>query len=139
MKDEQSDPYAQCIVFFGIAGIFALFFSFIHGGFHYQITVDQLLLFLPLALCTTVGPVLLFKSFQLIDASENAILQSSQKLWTVLGAFIFLHELFSSKKLSGTMITIIGIAFAFWNKKKFILNRGVLFVLMATIFYKESR
>jgi len=135
MKDEQSDPYAQSIVFFGIAGIFALAFSFFHGGFHYQITVNQLLLFLPLAFCTTVGPVLLFKSFQLIDASENAILQSSQKLWTVLGAFLFLNELFSSKKLLGTIITIIGIALALWNKKRFILNKGVLFVLMATIFY----
>jgi hypothetical protein len=40
MRDEQSDPYAQSIVFFGIAGIFALFFSFFHGGFHYQITVN---------------------------------------------------------------------------------------------------
>ena len=138
MKDEQSDPYAQSIVFFSIAGVFALVFSFFHGGFQYQITANQFLLFLPLALCTTVGPVLLFKSFQLIDASENAILQSSQKLWTVLGAFLFLHELFSSKKLIGTIITIIGIAIALWNKRRVILNKGVLLVFMATLFYSGA-
>jgi drug/metabolite transporter (DMT)-like permease len=95
MKDDQSDPYAQSVVFFGLGGTFALLFSLFDGGFQYQITKSQLLLFLPLTVCATVGPVLLFKAYQRIDASEIAILQSSQKLWAVMGAFLFLQEPFS--------------------------------------------
>ena len=78
MKDEQSDPYAQSVVFFGLGGTLALLFSLVHGGFQWQITSRHLLLFLPLTVCATVGPVLLFKAYQRIDASEIAILQTSQ-------------------------------------------------------------
>lgn len=135
MKDDKSDPYAQSIVFFGLAGTFALIFSFFHGGFQYQLTPDQFLLFIPLTLCATIGPVLLFRAFQLLDASENTILQSSQKLWMVFGAFIFLKEPFSFQKIIGTAVIILGITIALWKKKKFKINNGVFLVLLATLFY----
>ena len=86
MRDANSDPYAQSVVFFCLGGTCALLFSPFHGGFQYQISSRHLLLFLPLTVCATVGPVLLFKAYQRVDASEIAILQSSQKLWAVLGA-----------------------------------------------------
>lgn len=138
MKDEQSDPYAQSIVFFGLAGTLAFIFSILHGGFQYHLTFNQFLLFIPLAVCTTIGPVLLFKSFQLIDASENAVIQSSQKLWTVLGAFIFLHEVFSINKVVGTLVIISGIIIAIWENKKLKLNKGVILVLIASLFYASA-
>jgi drug/metabolite transporter (DMT)-like permease len=135
MKDAQSDPYAQSIVFFGLGGTFALLFSLIHGGFQYQITSNQLFLFLPLTICATVGPVLLFKAFQRIEASEISILQSSQKLWAVLGAFLLLQEPFSVNKILGTFIIVLGIAITLWRRTKFQVNKGVAFVLIATLFY----
>lgn len=135
MKDAESDPYAQSVVFFGLGGTFALLFSFIHGGFQYQITPSQLLLFLPLTVCATVGPVLLFKAYQRIEASEITILQSSQKLWAVLGAFVFLQEPFSVNKTLGTLVIVVGIAITLWRRKKFSLNEGVALVLVATLFY----
>jgi drug/metabolite transporter (DMT)-like permease len=135
MKDAQSDPYAQSIVFFGLGGTFALLFSLIHGGFQYQITSNQLFLFLPLTICATVGPVLLFKAFQRIEASEISILQSSQKFWAVLGAFLLLQEPFSVNKILGTFIIVLGIAITLWRRTKFQVNEGVAFVLIATLFY----
>lgn len=138
MKDSKSDPYVQTVVFYGLGGIIALLLAFMHNGFQYWMIFDKPLLFIPLATTATAGPVFLFKSFQLIDASENAILQSSQKLWTVLGAFIFLGEAFSINKILGTIVTIIGIAIALWRKKKFQLNIGVAFVIIATFFYASA-
>lgn len=135
MKDDESDPYAQSVVFFGLGGTFALFFSLIHGGFQYQITSDQLLWFLPLTACATVGPILLFKAYQRIEASEISILQSSQKLWAVLGAFLLLGEPFSMNKVLGTLVIIAGIAITFWRRRKFQVNEGVVLVLLATLFY----
>jgi len=135
MKDDQSDPYAQSVVFFGLGGTLALLFSLFHGGFQVQITSRQLLLFLPLTVCATVGPVLLFKAYQRIDASEISILQSSQKLWAVAGAFLFLQEPFSVKKTLGTLVIVVGIAITLWRGKKFQVNAGVALVLVATLFY----
>jgi drug/metabolite transporter (DMT)-like permease len=135
MKDEQSDPYAQSMVFFGLGGTFALIFSLFYGGFQYKITPTQLLLFVPLTVCATVGPVLLFKGYQILEASEVSILQSSQKLWAVLGAFLLLQEPFSLKKILGTLVIVIGIALSLWRGKKFQVNAGVALILLATLFY----
>jgi len=135
MKDDKSDPYAQSVVFFGLGGTFALLFALLHGGFQVQFTANQLLWFLPLTLCATMGPVLLFKAYQRIDASEIAVLQSSQKLWAVMGAFVFLQELFSVKKILGTLVIVAGIAITQWKGKKFQVNAGAILVLIATLFY----
>lgn len=135
MKDARSDPYAQSIVFFGLGGTLALLFSVLHGGFQYRITLNQLLLFVPLTVCATVGPVLLFRSYQRLDASEIAILQSSQKVWAVLGAFVLLQEPFAGNKLLGTLVIVAGIAIMLWRRRQFQFNEGVALVLAATLFY----
>lgn len=135
MKDAEADPYAQSVVFFGLGGTFALFFSLLHGGFQYHITFSQLLWFLPLTICATIGPVLLFRAYQRIEASEIAILQSSQKLWAVAGAFLLLQEPFSVNKMLGTLVIVFGIAITFWRGSKFQVNEGVVLVLVATFFY----
>lgn len=135
MKDHESDPYAQSVVFFGIGGTFALLFSLLHGGFQYQMSPSQLLLFSPLTICATVGPVLLFKAYQRIDASEISILQSSQKLWAVFGAFLVLQEPFSVSRTLGTLVIVAGIAISLWRGTKFQVNEGVALVLVATFFY----
>jgi drug/metabolite transporter (DMT)-like permease len=135
MKDDQSDPYAQSVVFFGLGGTMALIISLLRGGFQYRITADQLLLFVPLTACATVGPVLLFKAYQRLEASEIAILQSSQKLWAVLGAFLLLGEPFSVNKVLGTVVIVIGIGITLWRGTRFQMNEGVALVLAATLFY----
>jgi drug/metabolite transporter (DMT)-like permease len=135
MKDDQSDPYAQSVVFFGLGGTMALLFTLFHNGFQYQVTLNQLLLFVPLTLCATVGPVLLFKSYQRLDASEIAVLQSSQKIWSVLGAFVLLQEPFAMDKVVGTLVIVAGIAITRWRRGQFQLNVGVALVFAATLFY----
>lgn len=135
MKDDESDPYAQSIVFFGLGGTLALLFSLVHGGFQYQIPSSQFLLFVPLTVCATVGPVLLFKSYQRLDASEIAVLQSSQKVWAVLGAFALLQEPFAINKLLGTLVIVAGMAITRWKRGQFRVNEGVALVLAATLFY----
>ena len=131
MKEEDSDPYAQTIAFYGVVGLFALIFAVLRGGFHYQISVDLLLYFILITIFAALTSVLGFRAIQLIEASESSILISSSRLWVVLGAFIFLQEAFSMQKLIGTVVILVGITIAQWKKQKFVLNEGVIFALLA--------
>ncbi len=103
MKDLKSDPYAQTVAFYGLVGVFAFIIAVFRGGFHYQISIEQLPYFILLTVFATIAPVLAFKALKLIEASENSILLSSQRLWIVIGAFIFLAEGFSINKLIGSL------------------------------------
>ncbi len=135
MKNVNSDPYAQTIAFNGGVGILALIIVFIRGNFQYKISLDQAPYFLIAAIFLAVGTVFSFKSIKLLEASESSIFGATQKLWTVLGAFILLGEAFSQKKILGTVIIIIGIAVAQWRKKKFVVNKGVVYALLTAICY----
>lgn len=135
MRDTKSDPYAQTIAFYGLGGIFLFLLAIFRGGFHYQILGEQLPYFVLLIIFATAAPVLSFKAIQRIEASENSILIASQKLWIVIGAFIFLQESFSVNRLLGMMIILAGITIVQWKKGKFVLNKGVVFALLAAFSY----
>lgn len=138
MKEDSSDPFAQTIMFYGLGGIFALALSLLHGGFHYQISLAQLPYFAALAVFATVAPVLGFKALKSIESSESSILSSSQRVWALLGAFIFLHESFATNKVLGTTIILVGILVSQWRKTKFVLNSGVAYALLSAFFYAAT-
>jgi len=135
MKEESSDPFAQTIMFYGIGGIFAFVMTFFRGGFHYQISASQLPYFLLMTIFATAAPVLGFKALKLIESSENSILSSSQRIWALFGAFIFLQEKFSMQKIIGTLIILAGIMLAQWKKTRFIFNKGAMYAILAAVFY----
>src|SRR3989339_241253 len=135
MKEENSDPIAQTIAFYGLGGIFALMVTFFRGGFHYQLTLSQIPLFILLALFGTLAPVLGFKAFKLIGASENSILSSTTRLWVLLGAFYFLREPFSLQKIIGTFLILCGVIIAQYKAGKFVMNKGIVYSLGASVAY----
>ncbi len=135
MRDIKSDPYTQTIIFYGLGGIFILLLSLLNGGVNLSFRAEQLPYIVLLTIFATSAPVLAFKSLKLIQASESSILLSSQRLWIVIGAFLFLREDFSYSKLFGVIIVIIGITIAQWKNKKFVINQGVIFALLAAVAY----
>ena len=135
MKEENSDPIAQTLAFYGLGGIFALFVTLFRGGFQYQIPLSQIPLFALFTIFSTAAPVLGFKALQLIGASENSIIGASTRLWVVFGAFIFLHEPFSLHKVIGTIVILLGIVISQWKKEKLIINKGAILALLAALGY----
>lgn len=135
MREEQSDPYAQTIAFYGLVGIITWILTFFQGGFHYLIPFHLLPYFLPLMICSTLASVLVFTAMKRIDGSEVSILIATQRLWIVIAAVFFLAEPFSSRKLLGTIIILSGIAIALWKKKRFVINSAVGLVLVAAMLY----
>ena len=135
MRDEKSDPYAQFVMFYGLGGLFSFIITMFRGGFHYQLSLSQLPYFFLLTIFATAAPVLAFKAAKIIEASESNILLSSQRLWLVIGAFLFLGEAFSLKKLLGTVIVLAGVSIAQWRRNRFVINRGVIYLLLAALCY----
>lgn len=138
MRDRASDPYTQTIVMYGLAGIGSLMLSLYLGRFHYQVTTNQFLLFIPLACFISGGSVLLFKGLQTLGASESSILKSVQNLWVVIGAFILLGEPFSMMKVAGTIVIMLGICVALWKRNQLTFGRGSLLVIISTLLYSSS-
>lgn len=135
MKDEKSDPFAQTLMFYGLGGIFSFIVAQFRGGFQPQIATSQLPLFALLTIFGTAAPILTFKAAKKLEASESSIILSSQRLWIVFGAFIFLNESFSIQKLLGTIIIILGITFAQWKKRKFVINNAFFLLVIAALCY----
>jgi drug/metabolite transporter (DMT)-like permease len=135
MRDTQSDPYAQTFVYYGFGGFLAVMFSVVLGDFHYAISLHQLPLFVFVMIGGVLAPICKFKAVKHLEASESSILLSSQNLWEVLLAFLALRETFSTQRLIGTIIVLLGIAIAQWRKKQFVFNGAVIFALIAAIIY----
>jgi drug/metabolite transporter (DMT)-like permease len=135
MKHVDSDAYAQTIAFLGITGIITLLISLASGGFHPAIPLTLLPLFSVLIILEIFAPYLAFIAFKHLFASEASIIMSSQRLWTVFIAFLFLREAFSVSKIAGTLLIIIGIGCALWKKEKIEINKGIGYAIGGALIY----
>ncbi len=136
MRQEDSDPRAQTIVFLTISGVFALVIALIKG---FQLPTLLLLPnFIIMIFLLTLAPLLVFRALQLIGASEVAIFLSPQWLWVVLGSFIFLGEEATLFKILGTIIILSGVLLISWRKRRFEIRKGEVFVLLAGLLYGLS-
>lgn len=137
MKEKDSDPIAQTIVFLGLGGIFSSAIAVIRG---FNIPPLPLLLpnFILMIILLTIAPLLTFRAFQLMSAADVGILLSSQRLWTVLGSFLFLGEVLTMSKIFGTLLILSGIAVISWKKHKIKIDKGGLFAILAAFLYGLS-
>jgi len=138
MKDESSDAYAQAVTFTGLSSVFFLIVLSFRGGFQSSLSWNQLLLFLLAAFLSSGGMVFTFKGFKSIGASEHTVLLTSTQVWVILGAILFLRENLTITKLIGAVAILFGVVLAEWRKQTFILNKGVIYVLLAAFFFAAS-
>lgn len=137
MKSDLSDPKAQTVVFAGLTGIFAFVLAVFTTGFH----LPPLFLWpnlLLMVILISFASVLTFKSYQTTEASEMGILLSTERLWTVVLAFVFLGESATISKVFGTVLILIGVGTVYWRRHKIKLTSGALFALVAAFLYGIS-
>jgi len=135
MRTEESDPYAQTVVFTGLVGLFALVILLLRGGFQSKLTPDQLPIFGLIAGLTAVAGVFTFKGFKSIEASEHTILLTTSRIWLVIGAIVILGETLNLHTFLGAGMIILGVMITEYRKERFVLNRGALYVLVAAACY----
>lgn len=135
LKDDDSNPKAQAIIFLGLGGILTVFMALFSGklnlGFPTSLTVNLLVI----AMFATIAYVLKYHGFKLIDASEVVILGSTSKLWNVVGAYLFLHEAITLQKMFGAIIILAGVAITMYVNRRFRINKGTIFVLLAGLIW----
>jgi len=134
MKEEGSDPFVYALVFQLVVTFVVSIYAF-RQGFHLP-NLTPLLPFIGLMVVFYgFANVTLFKALQLGEASEVSVISSSRSLWTVLVAVTLLGEPLTSRKLLGTLLVVSGIAFVSWKSKRFKLQRGHLFALLAAVLF----
>jgi drug/metabolite transporter (DMT)-like permease len=134
LKNENSDAYAQSVVFTFLEGIFSLIIIIVSGRHLSVLRFDQLPLFIAIALISPLVFIFMFKGFKLIGASEHSMLFTSAKIWTVLGAIFFLKETPTLAKLIGVLLIIFGVILTEWKKERLKFNKGAMYVLLAAFF-----
>ena len=138
MKNDKSNPQAQTIVFLGLGGIIAFIITLFSG--HLQLTIPPSLTFnfILLVLLSIPAYLLTYRAYQLIGASEVVLFLATGSLWTVFGAFLFLHEAVTFQKILGAIIVLTGLIIVLYDKSRFTLNRGAIFALLAALFFGLS-
>jgi len=133
MKDADSDSVAYSIFFQIATGIILGVFALMHG-FH----MPNLLMYwqniLLMIFLYAAANILIFKSLQVIEASEFTVLFVTRAFWTILSAVVFLGERFSFGQLLGTILVLGGVIIVSYKKSNFALNKGAFFAILGAFF-----
>lgn len=138
MKNQASNPQAQTVVFLGLGGSIAIVIALLQGKLNLFFPTALIGNFLILVILITPAYILSYRAFQLIGASEVAMFTITGRLWNVVGAYFFLHEAVNLKMGIGACIIIAGVMIARYEKKRFTINKGILFVLIAGLLFGMS-
>ncbi|KKQ50571.1 MAG: hypothetical protein US67_C0004G0015 [Candidatus Woesebacteria bacterium GW2011_GWD1_38_10] len=135
LKDDDSSPLAQTIIFLGIGGILAITIAILRGNLNLHIPPSLVWNFLLLAAILTPAYILKYKAFQHIGASEVVIFSVTGRLWNVIGAHLFLNEAVTIKVVAGAIIIVAGVVITRLENRKILLNEGVIFVLISAFLF----
>lgn len=135
LKDDGSSPQAQTLLFLGLGGIIAILIALIQGRLNLSFSPLLVWNFLLLILLLTPAYLLKYRGFQLIGASEVVMLAITGRLWNVFGAWLFLHETVTFRMIVGVVLILGGVMLARYERGKFTLNKGVIFVLISAALF----
>ncbi len=138
MKNEKSHAQANVIAGMGLAGLLAVLVVLVHGKLNLFFPLSLLWYFILFVLLVTPGYLLSRHAYKLIGASEMVIIQATGGLWNVIGAYFFLHEGVTILRVLGAITILAGVAIARFEKRKFIVNKGVFLALIAAFFLGMS-
>ncbi len=135
LKDDGSSPQAQTLLFLGLGGIISILIALIQGKLNLSFSPLLVWSFLLLILLLTPAYLLKYRGFQLIGASEVVMLAITGRLWNVFGAWLFLHETVTFRMIVGVVLILGGVMLARYERGKFALNKGVIFVLISAALF----
>ncbi|QQS38396.1 EamA family transporter [Candidatus Woesebacteria bacterium] len=135
LKDDNSSPQAQTVAFLGLGGTVAVIIAIIQGKLNLLFSPNLTVNFLLLALLFTPAYLLKYRAYQLIGASEVVMFSVTARLWNVIGANMFLNEVLTLKILLGTSLIIFGVMLTRFEKRKLVINKGIIFVLISSFLF----
>lgn len=135
LKDDDSSPQGQTIVFLGLGGIISILIAIFQGKLDLLFPPLLIWNFLLLIILLTPAYLLKYRSYQLLGASEVVMFSVTGRLWNVVGAYFFLHEAVTPKMLLGAVLILAGAMLTRYEKRKFKLNKGIVIVLASAFLF----
>jgi len=131
LKDEDSSTQAQTLLFLGLGGFMATIIALVQGKLNLRFPPEIWPNLLLLMALLTPAYLLKYRGFQLIGASEVVMFSMTGRLWSVIGATLFLQEVLTVKMIIGILLIIGGVMLTRYEKKTFAFNKGVGIVLLS--------
>ena len=128
MKGEKSDAMATSIIFQYMGFVMVLAFALFHG-FSLPPLTQYPVNFIAQAVLWGLSSLLLFKASKSLEASEVTIISTVSSVITIITAVFFLHDVFNTQRVLGTILILASVIFVSFQNKKMRLNKGVLFAL----------
>jgi uncharacterized membrane protein len=135
LKDDDSSPQGQTIVFLGLGGLISIIIAVVQNKLNLRFSPTLIWNFVLLIALLTPAYLLKYHSYQLMGASEVVMFSVTGRLWNVVGAYIFLHETITLKMIAGALLILSGAMLTRYEKKKFTINKGVAFVLISSFLF----
>lgn len=134
LRDNKSDPIAFAIVFQlitgSIIGVYAFAKGFSVPNFSLYFYNFILTIFL-----YSASNIFIFKSLKLTEASTFTIFFATRAFWSIIAAFFFLKESFSTQYFFGTVLIFVSIILVSFKSYNLRFNRGELYALIAALFF----
>jgi len=135
LKNKESDPFAFSFIFQLIVAFLFLIHTLIYQQLNFPNLYGLSLNILIMSLFYSLGNIFTFKAFKLTEASEVAVIFSSNTLWSVLAAIILLGEELSTNKISGISLVIIGLIAINYRKTDWKINKGHAYALLGAFLF----
>lgn len=133
MKGDKSNPYSYAIVFHFLLGFLNLGFALWYGS-HFSLFSGNVFVLILASFLWGACSVFLFKALQLVEASEITIVSGLRVIVTIVASVVLLQEVFNVQKVFGAAIILVSTLLVVNIKDGFKFNKGLLYVLLMTIF-----
>lgn len=132
MGKKDSEPFFTMLVFQLLTtlmtGLFAL-----SQGFILPPIREYFWSFLLSGLLWGYGAYTMFKAYQLLGSSENAIISAFSAVVTIITSLYFLGESFDIYKTFGTLLILVSVLAVSVKKGKLSFSRGAVYALISTV------
>ncbi|MFA5349227.1 MAG: DMT family transporter [Candidatus Paceibacterota bacterium] len=134
LKEEQSNHYSYAIIFQLLVAILIFIYT-LFAGLNLPDFKEYYINIILMVILYALGNLTMYKGMQLVEASEKAIIYSSNAIWTMLLAALFLKEQITYLRITGAFFIILSVIIISYKKGSFKFKKGhILIMLTAVIF-----
>lgn len=134
LKDSRHDPVTYSICFQFLVALIILPIALFNN-----FTIPPLSAIWPQLILMSVlygtASVFFYLALKQTQISEVMIIAATGPIWTTITSIIFLGDRTSFLKIIGVMLAVIGVAFVFYQKRKFTFHKGHFCAFLSILFF----
>ena len=135
MGKKDSDPFSTMLIFQMLTTLMTGLFALSQGFVVPEPGAPYFWNMLLSGIFWGVGSLTMFKAYQLLGASENAIISSFSTIVTIVTAMYFLSETLDIYKTLGIVLILVSVLAISVKKGKLSFTKGTIYALLSTTCY----